>query len=234
MKIALYQMEDRGDAAINIDHAQMMISSTSADFFVLPEFFAIPGGDYKKNYTLEECWQQTGQPAIDMLKRASTKFPGYIIGGSVIEKGEDSLYFNTCFVFKQSVEITKYRKISITDEEKYLNITPGNTPVYFNTNFGKVGIIICADCCSLSISDKAASYADILFLPVSLTDPNHPPFKGHPLSQAISKKHNCIVIKATRVGTFNGEKLTSISAITTPEGTIFEAGRKEELAIVEI
>ena len=55
MKLAVYQMEDRGEARLNIEQAYHSIVNTGADFFALPEFFSIPEGDFKKKYTPEEC-----------------------------------------------------------------------------------------------------------------------------------------------------------------------------------
>ena len=102
-------MEDRGDAKSNIERAYNSIIRTRADFFVLPEFFAIPEGDFKKKYTPEECWLETGKPALEMLKQASRLFDGHIIGGTVIEKGAGH-YYNTCPVFKSGEFVTGHRK----------------------------------------------------------------------------------------------------------------------------
>ncbi len=233
MKVAIYQMEDRGTAKQNIKQAYKIIIQTEADFFVLPEFFAIPGGDFKQKYELEECWQETGRPAIIMLEEASRCFGGYIIGGSTLEKAPEG-YYNTCHVFKNGQLVAKYRKINITKEEEDLKVSRGRVTVCFDTPFGKVGLIICADCIYEETTDKVASKSDFVFLPVSLTDPNHPKFEGHPISTQISQKHGVSVIKVTRVGTFGTKRLASKSAVTTPSGVIFEAGEGEELAIVEV
>lgn len=233
MKVAIYQMEDRGDARRNIEQAYKIIIQTEADFFVLPEFFAIPGGDFKKKYGLEKCWQVTGRPTLEMLKEASYHFGGYIIGGSILEKAPEG-YYNTCHVFKNGQLVAKYRKINITKEEVELGISRGRETVCFDTPFGRVGLLICADCIYEETTDKVASKSDFVFLPVSLTDPNHPKFEGHPISTQISQKHGVSVIKVTRVGTFGGKKLASKSAVTMPSGVIFEAGEEEELAIIEI
>jgi predicted amidohydrolase len=233
MKIALYQMEDRGNPAANIEAARKKIMESRADFLVLPEFFTIPGGDFTKPYTLEQCWQETGLPSIRMFKEATTIFKGYLICGTILEKA-DGVYYNTCFVYKNSILVAKYHKINLTQEEVALNITPGSETTTFYTPFGWVGLIICADCFSKITVDAVAKNSDIIFFPVSLTDPNHPAVTGHPLSEIIAKKYNTSLVKVTRIGTFNGEKITSKSAVITPQGVIFESGIGEELALVEI
>jgi predicted amidohydrolase len=233
MKVAIYQMEDRGDARLNIEQAYNTIIKSKADFFVLPEFFTMPSGDYKKIYGLEECWQETGRPALEMFRKASRYFGGYIIGGTVLEKAQEG-YYNTCYIFRHGQEVAKYRKINLIKDEKELGVSLGKETLCLNTPFGKVGILICADCINTDTVDRVASQSDLIFLPVSLTDPNHPRFEGHPVSVQMSRKYDVTVVKVTRVGTIGGKQLVSRSAVTTPLGVIFEAGEKEELAIIKI
>jgi predicted amidohydrolase len=234
MKIAVYQIADAGDPDLNIAKAYDRIISTDADFFALPEFFTIPGGDYRRPYTLQSCLELTATPAYDMMLKASTVFRGYIIGGSIVERDGDC-YYNTCYVFKSGEQVASYRKINITHEEVELNICRGKQPVKFETPFGTVGLMICADCISWDVVDATCAGAKLIFLPVSLTDPNHPPFTGHPVSDVIARKYGSTVIKITRVGTFGGKILSSRSAITTPAGTLWEApDAQEHFEIVEV
>ncbi len=235
MKVAVYQIADAGDPALNIAKAYDAIVSTDADFFALPEFFTIPGGDYRRPYTLQSCLEETAMPALDMFHRASQVFRGYIIGGSIVELGDDGCYYNTCYVFKGGEQITKYRKNNITHEEVELNLCRGKDPVRFDTPFGTVGLMICADCISWEVVEATGAGTKYIFLPVSLTDPNHPPFTGHPVSDIIAKKYGSTVIKITRVGTFGGRVLSSRSAITTPAGTLWEApDAQEHFEVVEV
>lgn len=234
MKIAVYQMADSGDPARNIARAYEAIVSADADFFTLPEFFTIPGGDFRRPYTLQSCLEETALPALEMFQQASRQFRGYIIGGSIVER-ETDCYYNTCYVFKGGEEITRYRKINITHEEVELNICRGRQPVTFQTEFGKAGLMICADCISWEVVEATCAGAKLVFLPVSLTDPNHPPFTGHPVSDIIARKYGSTVVKITRVGTFGGKTLSSRSAITTPGGTYWEApDAREHFEIIEV
>jgi predicted amidohydrolase len=234
MKIAVYQIADAGDPDLNISKAYEKIVTTDADFFALPEFFTIPGGDNHRPYTLQSSLELTALPALEMFKKASTVFRGYIIGGSIVER-EGDCYYNTCYVFKGGEQITKYRKVNITHEEVALNLCRGKDPVKFETPFGTVGLMICADCISWPVVDATCAGAKLVFLPVSLTDPNHPPFTGHPVSDIIAKKYGSTVIKITRVGTFDGKVLSSRSAITTTAGTLWEAPDAQEyFEVVEV
>jgi predicted amidohydrolase len=226
-------MEDRGNIKLNIESAYDSIVQTRADFFVLPEFFAIPEGDFKKKYTPEECWLQTGKPALEMLKKASRLFDGYIIGGTVIEKGAGH-YYNTCPVFKSGEFVTGHRKINLVADDLELGISPGRESTTFETPWGSVGLLICADMILKDLVRKTASNADIVFIPMSLTDPEHPKYEGHPVATKIAKDYDVIVVGVSRVSTFSGVKITSKSAVVTPDEIVFDALFDEKLAIVEI
>lgn len=233
MKVAIYQMLDRGDPEENLKAAFEAIIRTEADFLVLPEFFSIPGGDFRRRWTIEEAYEEAGRPALEMLRRASLRFPGYIIGGSVIEK-EGGDFYNTCFVFRRGELITRYRKRHPTPEEKALGIREGREGAIFPTPFGRVGILICADCLFERTRDEIASRSDLLFLPISLTDPRHPRTEGHPISRKMAEEHDVVVVKASRIGIFEGRKIAARSAVIAPQGVLYEAGEEEELALLEI
>ncbi|RLI75675.1 hypothetical protein DRO97_02675 [Archaeoglobales archaeon] len=228
MRVALYQMRDRKDVRLNINTAFFKITSTKADFFCLPEYFPIPS-DYKNSKTVEDAWVEISLPTIEMLKEASTKFKGYIIGGSIVEKDEGK-YYNTCFVFKDGEVIAKYRKMNLVDDEVRLDLSRGENTVSIETEFGRVGILICADCLDNNIVEKVAKKNDIIFLPISLTDPSHPKVEGHPVSERIARQYNVMVVKVSRIINNIGVK----SAVVTPK-TIYEAKSfGEELLVVNL
>jgi len=233
MRVAIYQMEDRGDPHENIKWAYEAVVKADADFFVLPEFFAMPGGDFKKDWSVEDAYREAGKPAIRMLRRASVHFPGYLIGGSVIEK-DISHFYNTCFVFRKGQLVAKYRKRHPTPEERALGIKGGDEIVTFNTEFGTAGILICADVIYERTRSEVAARSDIVFLPISLTDPTHPKVEGHPLSEKIAREFGVVVVKVSRVGTFKGKKVVSKSAVITPQGLMYEAKECEELAVINL
>ena len=228
MRVALYQMRDRKDVRLNINAAFSKITSTKADFFCLPEYFPIPS-DYKNSKTVEDAWVEISLPTIEMLKKASTKFKGYIIGGSIVEKDEGK-YYNTCFVFKDGEVIAKYRKMNLVDEEMRLDLSRGESTVSINTDFGRVGILICADCLDNDIVEKVAKKNNIIFLPISLTDPSHPKVEGHPVSERIARQYNVMVVKVSRIIDNIGVK----SAVVTPKAIYEAKSFGEELLVVDL
>jgi hypothetical protein len=69
---------------------------------------------------------------------------------------------------------------------------------------------------------------------MSLTDPNHPKYEGHPVATKIAKDYDALVVGVSRVNTFGGTKITSKSAIVTPKGIIYDAQYTEKLAVIEV
>ena len=233
MQIAIFQNADKGDAAKNIHHVHDAIVRQPGDFFVLPELFAMPGGDYFQHQALADHWRETGKPALEMLRDASAHFEGFIVGGSILERTPQGFY-NTCFVFHLGRMVTKYRKIHITQDEVEMGILPGSEIVSFQTPFGRAGLMICADCLHEQTTDRIASGKTMVFLPtVALIQPPHSGPSGHPVSKRIAAKHGAVVVKVSRVGTYNGHPIAGESAVVCPDRVLFETKAKEELAVVD-
>ncbi len=193
MKLAVYQMEDRGEAQLYIEQAYNVIVSTEADFFALPEFFSIPKGDFKKKYTPEECWQEVGESSLEMLEEASRRFSDYIIGSAGLEK-KNSVYCNTCPVFRDGRLLASYRKINLIQDDRDLSVSPGKETVTLDIPFGRIDLLICADVIMTHLVEKLASKSDYLFIPMSLTDPDHPKYEGYPISVRISRNYGATVV----------------------------------------
>lgn len=234
MRLAVYQMADRGDPQENLATAYKAIVTTEADCFVLPELFVLPGGDYKRNYTLAEAYRETGRPGEEMLREASLRFTGYLIGGTLIEESRGG-YYNTCYVFRRGELVVKYRKINITQEEIDMRLLPGGETVTFTADWGKVGLLVCFDVCRETTRDEVGVQSDVVFLPVGMGIPSHPTVSGHPLSAEMARKHKVTVAEVARVGFYDGQPLVTRSAVVTPAGVIWEASQEgEDLAVVDV
>ncbi|MBN1628388.1 MAG: carbon-nitrogen hydrolase family protein [Thermoleophilia bacterium] len=234
MRLAIYQMADRGEPCRNLADAYDAIVNTQADCFILPEFFAVPGGDYRRDYTPEEAYEETGRPGEEMLHQASLHFPGYLVGGTLIEKAAEG-YYNTCYVLKGGCLITKYRKINLTQEEIDMQLLPGSEVVTFDTEWGRAGLMVCFDLVCHGTRDLVGAQSDFVLAPVGMSVPDHPKVEGYPSSSAVATKHNATVVQVCRVGFYDGQPLVTKSAVIGPNGVIWEgSGEGEELAIVDV
>jgi len=69
-----------------------------------------------------------------------------IVSGSVPQIGEDGKLYNVCFLCRRDGTWDSQAKLHITpDEEKHWGITGGSDLKVFETDVGKVGILICYD-----------------------------------------------------------------------------------------
>ncbi len=221
MKICLFQMLDRGTVKDNVKRACEVIENVKADFICLPEFFAIPGGFLR--YSALELYQISSY-ALKKVIEASLNFDGYVVAGTVVENG----YYNTCYVLKDGKVVAKYRKINPTKEEMRAGIRPGSDVTVIDTEFGKISFLICADCLNWDTVRRVASRSDVIFLPISLSNPNHPPVEGHPISKKIADEFDVIVAKVSRVGVWNGKKFGTKSVVLSKKGIIAEAKKIDE------
>jgi len=220
-------MLDRGDVKENVERACEVIESVKADFICLPEFFAIPG---LLRYSAFELYKISSYVLKEVIE-ASLNFDGYVVAGTVVEKG----YYNTCYVLRKGEIVAKYRKINPTKEEIRAGIRPGSDVTVMDTEFGKIGFLICADCLNWDTVKRVASRSDVIFLPISLSDPNHPPVEGHPISKKIANEFDVVVAKVSRIGIWKGKKFGTKSVVLSKRGIIAEAKKiDEELIFAKI
>jgi predicted amidohydrolase len=159
MKVALIQMLVNDDKEKNLNKACEKIREASrngVDIVILPEMFSCPYETKKFPIYAEE---ERG-PSWTKLSEIAKENNIYLVAGSIPEKDEDRIY-NTSFVFDRTGKnIAKHRKIHLFDIAikggQYFKesdtLTAGNSITTFDTEFGKMGLMICFDIrfCELS------------------------------------------------------------------------------------
>ncbi|MDA3932103.1 MAG: carbon-nitrogen hydrolase family protein [Tenericutes bacterium] len=152
MKVLIIQNSVKETVKENMNHIQELLSTKTDeqyDFIILPEMFMTP---YELNY-FQINQQNQNSDVIQQLKGIAKQFNSYLIAGSIPETENGNIY-NTSFIFNRKGElITKYQKIHLfsviyPDGKKFSEsdcLSPGNNIVSFNTEFGKMGVMICFD-----------------------------------------------------------------------------------------
>ncbi|MCA8997763.1 MAG: GNAT family N-acetyltransferase [Planctomycetaceae bacterium] len=157
------------------------------EFATQCEFFVDTASEYKSDFVLFpelfttqllSCVEQTrpGQAArqlaeftpqyLDMFTELAVKYDINIIGGShfVIE---DGYLYNVAYLFRRDGTLESQDKIHITpSERKWWGVTPGRKVNVFDTDCGKIAILICYDIEFPELVRIAAQKgAQIIFVP---------------------------------------------------------------------
>ncbi len=185
IKVAALQMPVSADKMENLKTVERKLAELKdehADFIMLPEMFCCP---YRT-----ECFpvyaEEEGGPIWQALSVLARKYNVYLIGGSMPERGADGNVYNTTYIFDRNGEqIGKHRKTHLFDIDiqggqsfrESDTLTAGNTDCVFDTEFGRMGVMICFDIrfpemARLTVNDGA----QVIFIPAAFnmtTGPAH-------------------------------------------------------------
>ena len=151
-KLAVVQIRTELDKALTMEKAERMIKEAAengANVVVLPEMYNCPySGEYFKPFANRENGE-----SIEAMSRWSKENGIILVGGTIPEREGDKLY-NTCFVFdKEGRIIAKHRKAHLFDVDieggvrfkESNSFAAGNEITVFDTEYGKMGVIVCFD-----------------------------------------------------------------------------------------
>ena len=184
MQVSLIHMQISNSSEQNLEITEKMLykaADSGSKFICLPEYFALPA-NLEDNTEIDSIVTKTYEPSVKLLTKVSKNLDIYIVGGTIFEKFRGK-YYNTCLFLKNGNILGKFRKMHLTTWEKKVGLNVGKTHKVFETEFCKVGILICADVFYPRTVKKLARLgAEIIFLPVSASR-THPYVRGHPLTE---------------------------------------------------
>jgi predicted amidohydrolase/GNAT superfamily N-acetyltransferase len=199
------------------------ISAYKSDFALLPELFNGPLLAEFNEMSEAEAMRALAQYTPDFRKRfreLAIKYNVNIITGSVPSIEKDALK-NVGFLCHRNGNIDQYEKIHITpDESKFWGIRGGKKLNIFDTDAGKIGILICYDVEFPELSRLLADQGmQILFVPF-LTDTQNAYNRVRYCSQARAIENECFVAITGCIGNLpkveNMDIQYSQSAVFTP------------------
>lgn len=153
-KLALIQMKGAATNDENLKNAVQKITEAAlqrSDIVVLPEMFSCP---YKaSNFPVYA--QKDGESNWKLLSETAAKNKIYLVAGSMPERDSQNgeKIFNTSYVFdREGKQIAKHRKMHLFDCDlpsvnfhESDTLSAGNEVTVFDTEFGKIGLMICFD-----------------------------------------------------------------------------------------
>jgi predicted amidohydrolase/GNAT superfamily N-acetyltransferase len=179
------------------------VSGYRSDFALFPEFFNAPLMAENNHLTEAEAIRELAKHTDAIVKKFSEFAITYninIITGSMPEIKGDLLY-NAGYLCKRDGSVERYEKLHVTpDEAKVWGMQGGNQLKAFDTDCGKIGILICYDSEFPELSRILADEGmDILFIPF-LTDTQNGYSRVRHCAQARAIENECYVAIAGSVG----------------------------------
>lgn len=133
-----------------------------ADIVCLPEGITIVGT--KNDYV--SASEPVPGPTTQFLGEVARKHNLYIVAG-LLEKAGDAVYNTSVLIDRSGNLAGKYRKVSLPREEIDGGVTPGDALPVFDTDFGRIGMMICWDVTFPETARTLAQQgAEIIFLPI--------------------------------------------------------------------
>ena len=179
------------------------VSGYRSDFALFPEFFNAPLMAENNHLSEPEAIRELAIHTENLVKRFSELAISYninIITGSMPELVDGNLY-NVGYLCKRDGAVERFEKIHVTpDESRVWGLQGGNQIKAFDTDCGKIGILICYDIEFPEMSRILADEGmDILFVPY-LTDTQNGFSRIRNCAQARAIENECYVAIAGSVG----------------------------------
>lgn len=201
-----WQMRSLNNLEEFFNQAEFFIDAVSgygSDFALFPELFIAPlMADYNHLSEADAIRElaKYAEPIKKKFQELAISYNINIISGSMpfLENG---ILYNAGFLCKRDGTNEMYKKIHITPNEVfYWGITGGDTIQTFDTDCGKIGIIICYDVEFPELSRLMADEGmNILFVPF-LTDTQNGYTRVKHCAQARAIENECYVAIAGCVG----------------------------------
>ena len=185
IKIAAIQMSTVADKMENVRTVKAYlekIKDENPDFVILPEMFCCP---YQtENFPIYD--EKEGGPVWQQLSGYAKQYGIYLIGGSMPEKDAEGNVYNTSYIFdREGKQIGKHRKVHLFDIDvkggqtfkESDTLTAGDSDTVFDTEFGKMGVMLCFDIRFPELSRMMVNDgAKVIFVPAAFnmtTGPAH-------------------------------------------------------------
>lgn len=179
------------------------VSGYRSDFALFPEFFNAPLMAENNHLSESEAIRELAKHTPEIVQRFSELAISYninIITGSMPEV-KNNLLYNVGYLCKRDGSVERYEKLHVTpDEAKVWGMQGGSELKTFDTDCGKIGILICYDSEFPELSRLLAEEGmDILFIPF-LTDTQNGYSRVRHCAQARAIENECYVAIAGSVG----------------------------------
>lgn len=201
-----WQMRLYKSAEELMEQAEYFIDAVSgyrSDFALFPEFFNAPLMAENNHLSVPEAIRELAkhtEPLVQRFAELAISYNINIITGSMPELIDGKLY-NVGYLCKRDGGVERFEKLHVTpDEAKVWGLQGGTELKTFETDCGKIGILICYDVEFPELSRLLALEGmDILFVPY-LTDTQNGYSRVRHCAQARAIENECYVAITGSVG----------------------------------
>lgn len=233
VRVGVVQWQMRNVKAVDdvLQQAEFFVDAVAgynADFVVFPEFFNAPLMALEEHETPADAIRALAAftPEIrDRLQEMALSYNVNIIAGSMPEYTRRKLYNVSYLLRRDGTQAAQYKLHVTPDERAYWGIQGGSRLDIFETDAGRVGILICYDVEFPELSRILAERdMDILFVPF-LTDTQEGYLRVRHCAQARAVENECYVVISGSVGNLprveNMDIQYAQSAVFTPSDFAF-------------
>ena len=139
-------------------------AAKGADIVCLPEGITLVGNGLKYAQVAEPI----PGPSTEFLAALAKRLRVWLVAG-IYERTGNRIYNTAVLIGRDGSLAGRYRKMALPDEEIEGGITPGSDTPVFQTDFGRVGLMICWD----------SSYPEVVVATVDLAEPTVWPWLGN-------------------------------------------------------
>ncbi|WP_349409545.1 GNAT family N-acetyltransferase [Pseudalkalibacillus sp. SCS-8] len=222
------QIHSFDEFANQVEYYTDVASDYGSDFVVFPEIFTTQLMSYLDEKSPSQAVRRLTQYTedyIELFTELAVRYNVNIIGGSHFVEEEGTIY-NIAYLFRRDGTIEKQYKLHITpNERKWWGVSPGDKVNVFDTDCGKIAILICYDIefpeLARYVTDKGAR---IIFTPFC-TDDRQGYLRVRYCSQARAVENQVYTVLSGTVGnlpqTENMDIQYAQSGIFTPSDFTF-------------
>ncbi|WP_434979621.1 GNAT family N-acetyltransferase [Daejeonia sp. YH14] len=233
IRLGLVQWQMRPFKDISVFYEQVeffvdAISGYEADFCLFPEFFNTPllsaYNDLHEREAMEKLAGKT-EEIVNKIAEYAVSYNVNIVAGSMPVMENGNLY-NVSYLLHRDGKRDEYRKIHITpNERKHYGMLGGNEVKVFDTDCGKVGILVCYDAEFPELTRILADQGMKILLVPYLTDTQNAYTRVRTCAAARAIENECYVAIAGCVGNLPGVSNMDIqfgqAAVFTPSDFAF-------------
>ena len=137
--------------------AEAMAKDPRPDVVVLPEDWSAGFSDEMYHH-MEDFAEPEDGPSVTVLKELAKQYHVWVVGGSIATTHADGKMRNTTFLINRDGEIVgDYSKMHLySDMDEHVPFEHGSKTEVYDTEFGRVGMMICYD---IRFCELARTYA---------------------------------------------------------------------------